>query len=132
MDYPLLSPSQVLVLGHSGELGHSFVSDQLFAVKQVQPKTTMNVPMQARPIMRSVSSARISNARMSGITASDCNSECGWAMGACAASIPLGPNAVAGCLISVGATSCRDCIGELMGGSAEIFKQEGGYVMSIG
>lgn len=111
-----------------------FVSDhfQWFVVKQVQSKTTMNVPMQARPIMRSVSSARISDARMSGITASDCNSECGWAMGACAASIALGPNAVAGCLISVGATSCRDCIGELMGGSAEIFKQEGGYAMSIG
>jgi hypothetical protein len=71
----------------------------------------MKLPIQARPIMRSVNSVRISDALMRGVTASECNSECGWAVGACAASAVLGPAAVAGCLIAMGGTTCRDCVG---------------------
>jgi hypothetical protein len=38
-------------------------------------ETIMKLPIQSRPIVRGISSARISHALTSGINASDCNSE---------------------------------------------------------
>ena len=84
----------------------------------------MKLPIQARPILRSVSSAKISDALMNGVTAS-CNvGECGWIAGACvgtaiAAGLAGGPAAAAAagstCLAATTMTSpdCRPCVPEL-------------------
>lgn len=81
----------------------------------------MKLPIQARPIVRSVSSVKISDALRSGVTPS-CNiGECGWIAGTCtgvgiASYIGGGPvgaaAAVSGCLATTIATSpdCRPCL----------------------
>jgi hypothetical protein len=74
----------------------------------------MKLPIQSQPVMRSVSSVRISAGLMSGVTASECGSECAWAVAGCAATAPFGYGAVASCLIGIGATSCRDCVWEIL------------------
>lgn len=77
----------------------------------------MKRPLHALPIVRSVStvrrSDRSSDALMSSVTASECDStKCGWAIAACAPTAVLGPQAVGLGLSGVGAGVCRDCIGE--------------------
>ena len=75
----------------------------------------MKLPMQACPIMRSVSSVGIADTRMSGVTASACDAaHCGWAIGACVVSAVFGPAAVGACLIGTGALDCRDCIADVI------------------
>lgn len=82
----------------------------------------MKLPIQSRPIMRSVSSTKIFDALMSGVTASECNwGECGWIVGACTGaglggfvlgSVPGAAAAVSGCIATTILTSpdCRPCI----------------------
>lgn len=73
----------------------------------------MKLPIQAHPIMRSMSSVRISDALINGVTSSGCDvTSCGWAIAACVATAPFGAPAVAACLIGLGALDCRDCIWE--------------------
>ena len=75
----------------------------------------MELPIQARPVMRNVSSVRISEVLMSGVTASECDmNNCGWALGACAATSIFGPGAVAACLIGAAGLDCRDCVEKLI------------------
>jgi hypothetical protein len=76
----------------------------------------MQLPIQARPIVRGVSSAKISRALMSGVTASEgCDwGKCGWMLPVCLVATPGGPLAVAGCLTAIAGTECRDCIGEMV------------------
>lgn len=77
----------------------------------------MKLPLHARPIMRSVSSVRRSDA-LSSVTASACDiGTCGPSLFPCALSgIMGGPAAVAICVagLAVSNPGCRDCIGEAM------------------
>ena len=80
----------------------------------------MKLPIQAQPVMRNVSSVRISAALISGVTASECDmSTCGWAIAACAPAVFGGPTGVAGCLIGLGAGGCVDCVGGPTFGSGD-------------
>lgn len=77
----------------------------------------MKLPIQARPIMRSVSSVRISHSLMSGVTSSECNmTNCGVYMGVCGISALGGPVPFSACMVALGGITCRDCISNLITG----------------
>jgi hypothetical protein len=75
----------------------------------------MKLPIQALPVSRKSGSTMLSKEATNGVGASsECDSACGWAAAACAASVPTGYLGIAACLATIGAAGCYDCVLEIL------------------